>query len=111
MNYICICASCDADDAFRFLVNKLPPDVKLTIVSDSCHSGGLIENAKEQIGESFQSSGKGYGNYEDESAYTENTNEEDGSYGRDDVEIKNRSLPLHILLDMLKQKSGNMMYE
>ena len=87
-------------------MNKLPPNVKLTIVSDSCHSGGLIENTKEQIGESFQSSGEGYGNDEDESAYTENTSEEDGNYGRDDVEIKNKSLPLHLLLDILKRKSG-----
>ena len=78
-------------------MNKLPPDVKLTIVSDSGHSSGLIENTKEQIGE-------GYGNYEDGSAFTNNT--DDGSYNRDDVKIKNKSLPLNILLDMLKQKSG-----
>ena len=86
-------------------MEKLPPNVKLTIVSDSCHSGGLIDHTKEQIGDSFQSSGEGYGNEEDGGANRE------WSYGRDDVEIKNRSLPLHILLDMLKQKSGNMMYE
>lgn len=30
----------------------LPQDCRLTIVSDSCHSGGLIDRAKEQIGES-----------------------------------------------------------
>ena len=93
------------DDEFRSLVDKLPPDVKLTIVSDSCHSGGLIENTKEQIGESYQSSGEGYGNDENESAYIENTTEDDGSYGRDDVEIKNKSLSLDILLDMLRKKS------
>ena len=84
-------------------MDKLPPGVKLTIVSDSCHSGGLIENTKEQIGESFQYSREGYKNDEDESAYTGNT--EDGSYSKDDVKIKNKSLPLDILLDMLKQKS------
>ena len=84
-------------------MNKLPPDVKLTIVSDSCHSGGLIENTKEQIGESFQSSGEGYENDEDESEYPGNA--EDGRYGKDGIQIKNKSLPLDILLDMLKQKS------
>jgi hypothetical protein len=41
-----------ADDEFREVVNKLPPGVVLTMISDSCHSGGLIENEKEQIGES-----------------------------------------------------------
>ena len=91
------------DDEFRSFVDKLPHGVKLTIVSDSCHSGGLIENTKEQIGESFQYSREGYKNDEDESAYTVNT--EDGSYGKDEVEKKNKSLPLDILLDMLKQKS------
>ncbi|KAH0468888.1 hypothetical protein IEQ34_002120 [Dendrobium chrysotoxum] len=40
------------DDDFRELVDDLPGGCRLTIVSDSCHSGGLIENAKEQIGES-----------------------------------------------------------
>ena len=85
-------------------MNKLPPDVKLTIVSDSCHSGGLIENTKEQIGESFQSSGEGYENDEDESEYPGNA--EDGRYGKDGIQIKNKSLPLDSLLGMLKQKSG-----
>ncbi|GAB4828924.1 Metacaspase-5 [Ancistrocladus abbreviatus] len=40
------------DDDFRELVNEVPNGCHLTIVSDSCHSGGLIKNAKEQIGES-----------------------------------------------------------
>lgn len=34
----------------RQLVNKLPPKASFTILSDSCHSGGLIEQEKEQIG-------------------------------------------------------------
>ncbi|KAG2313635.1 hypothetical protein Bca4012_028164 [Brassica carinata] len=40
------------DDEFRELVNKVPKDAQITIISDSCHSGGLIDEAKEQIGES-----------------------------------------------------------
>ncbi|KAK4285613.1 hypothetical protein QN277_002289 [Acacia crassicarpa] len=40
------------DDDFKAFVDKVPRDCKLTIVSDSCHSGGLIEETKEQIGES-----------------------------------------------------------
>ncbi|GAB4840241.1 Metacaspase-5 [Ancistrocladus abbreviatus] len=40
------------DDDFRELVNGVPNGCRLTIVSDSCHSGGLIDDAKEQIGES-----------------------------------------------------------
>ena len=35
---------------FRQLVNKLPPNASFTILSDSCHSGGLIAQEKEQIG-------------------------------------------------------------
>ncbi|CAL5196438.1 unnamed protein product [Lathyrus oleraceus] len=40
------------DDDFKEFVNGIPRGCRLTIVSDSCHSGGLIEEAKEQIGES-----------------------------------------------------------
>ncbi|GAB2286591.1 Metacaspase-4 [Dionaea muscipula] len=40
------------DDDFRELVNEVPEGCRITIVSDSCHSGGLIDDAKEQIGES-----------------------------------------------------------
>ncbi|CAH9135158.1 unnamed protein product [Cuscuta epithymum] len=40
------------DDDFRELVDRLPEGCRITIVSDSCHSGGLIDKAKEQIGES-----------------------------------------------------------
>jgi len=31
-------------------VNKIPPGATFTFISDSCHSGGLIDSAKEQIG-------------------------------------------------------------
>ncbi|VVA95846.1 unnamed protein product [Arabis nemorensis] len=40
------------DDDFRELVERVPEGCKITIISDSCHSGGLIDEAKEQIGES-----------------------------------------------------------
>ncbi|KAL8147403.1 hypothetical protein AgCh_004932 [Apium graveolens] len=35
---------------FRELVNRLPEGASFTIISDSCHSGGLIDKEKEQIG-------------------------------------------------------------
>ncbi|GAB2267067.1 hypothetical protein Dimus_002049 [Dionaea muscipula] len=37
---------------FRQLVNRLPAKSSFTILSDSCHSGGLIDQEKEQIGPS-----------------------------------------------------------
>ncbi|CAH8356141.1 unnamed protein product [Eruca vesicaria subsp. sativa] len=40
------------DDDFRDLVDQVPEGCKITFVSDSCHSGGLIDGAKEHIGES-----------------------------------------------------------
>ncbi|XP_054787807.1 metacaspase-9-like [Prosopis cineraria] len=36
----------------RQLVNRVPKRASLTILSDSCHSGGLIDKEKEQIGPS-----------------------------------------------------------
>ncbi|XWS74599.1 hypothetical protein CRYUN_Cryun01aG0012400 [Craigia yunnanensis] len=40
------------DVDFRQLVNRLPKGASLTILSDSCHSGGLIDKEKEQVGAS-----------------------------------------------------------
>ncbi|GAB4851823.1 hypothetical protein Ancab_031222 [Ancistrocladus abbreviatus] len=37
---------------FRQLANRVPRDATFTILSDSCHSGGLIDKEKEQIGPS-----------------------------------------------------------
>jgi hypothetical protein len=42
------------DDDFRELVNKIPVGVTFTFLSDSCHSGGLIDSTKEQIGNTTQ---------------------------------------------------------
>ncbi|XP_050223420.1 metacaspase-9 [Mercurialis annua] len=38
------------DTDMRQLVNKLPKGTSFTMISDSCHSGGLIDKEKEQIG-------------------------------------------------------------
>ncbi|XP_017644604.1 metacaspase-9-like [Gossypium arboreum] len=47
-------AACDlnlvTDVDFKRLVNRLPEGASFTILSDSCHSGGLIEKEKEQLG-------------------------------------------------------------
>nr|AET08883.1 metacaspase 2 [Aegilops speltoides]CCC14967.1 MC2B protein [Aegilops speltoides] len=43
------------DVDFRQLVDRVPPGASFTIVSDSCHSGGLIDQEKEQIGPSVGS--------------------------------------------------------
>ena len=39
-----------ADVDFRELVDRVPRAATFTMVSDSCHSGGLIDQEKEQIG-------------------------------------------------------------
>ncbi|XP_065877980.1 metacaspase-9 [Euphorbia lathyris] len=38
------------DMDFRQLVNRVPKGATFTMLSDSCHSGGLIDKEKEQIG-------------------------------------------------------------
>ncbi|CAH8258675.1 unnamed protein product [Arabidopsis lyrata] len=84
------------DDDFRDLVEMVPKDCPITIISDSCHSGGLIDEAKEQIGESTKKK-KDYG---DSSAINKETEAEI-------IEVGKRSLPLDTLIDMLKQETGN----
>lgn len=136
--FVCV----QTDDDFREFVENVSRGVKLTIVSDSCHSGGLIEEAKEQIGESTKGeegekhsgSGSGFGlssflhrtvedaiesrgfhvpsalrhrgrnRDEDDNDEVEDREIElpDGSRGY----VKNRSLPLSTLIDILKQKTG-----
>ncbi|CAI8587454.1 unnamed protein product [Vicia faba] len=104
---------CQTDEDFREFVAKVPKDCKITIVSDSCHSGGLIELAKEQVGESTQEgepiSSPGFKNFlhrngEDESRDIE---EEHGELHHGDYRyVKNRSLSLTTLIDILKEKTG-----
>ncbi|KAJ4810406.1 Metacaspase-9 [Rhynchospora pubera] len=45
-------SNCITDVDFRQIVDLLPSGTTLTIISDSCHSGGLINHEKEQIGPS-----------------------------------------------------------
>lgn len=47
----------DADQDFTELVQKVPDGCLFTMVSDSCHSGGLIDLEKEQIGPSVLAAG------------------------------------------------------
>ncbi|KAI3743759.1 hypothetical protein L1987_56825 [Smallanthus sonchifolius] len=122
------------DDDFRELVDQVPEGCRITIVSDSCHSGGLIDEAKEQIGESCkddtnqeEESGSGFGfrsflHKTAENAlesrgihlpsglrYNKNreeeVEEEEKTY-EGDLHVKNKSLPLSTLIDILKQKTG-----
>jgi hypothetical protein len=116
------------DDDFRELVDHIPEGCRLTIVSDSCHSGGLIDEAKEQIGESTTKDN------ENESSHSSSRTRSSSGFGfrdfikakaedafdsllkhgedkEDDVEEsgdqKSRSLPLSTLIEVLKQKTGN----
>ncbi|XP_062017221.1 metacaspase-6-like [Rosa rugosa] len=81
------------DDDFRDFVDELPEGCKLTIVSDSCHSGGLIDESIEQIGES----------------HVENQiegEEQEDQQESEDRDIRNRDLPVEVLVEILKQKTG-----
>nr|AFK93071.1 MC2 [Petunia x hybrida] len=124
------------DDDFRELVDKVPEGCQITIVSDSCHSGGLIDKAKEQIGESTkpaddnESHGSGFGfknflrrsvedAFESRGIHIPRRHhrgeEEDENFAEssvietedgDQVHAKNKSLPLSTLIEILKQKTG-----
>ncbi|KAK4434726.1 Metacaspase-4 [Sesamum alatum] len=122
------------DDDFRDLVDQVPEGCRITIVSDSCHSGGLIDEAKEQIGEST----KGYEEEEDGAGSgflgflqkrVEDAVQAHGfripsgmGFGRDREDkgededlgghhqgqgyMKNKALPLPTLIEILQQKTG-----
>lgn len=132
LTYLCV----KTDDDFRDFVDQVPRGCKITIISDSCHSGGLIDDTKEQIGESTEEGGKqnsssssGFRSFlsrtvedaiesrgvhipsimrhrhkhEDEDEEERDFEVEDGG---DHGYVKNRSLPLSTLIEILKQKTG-----
>ncbi|CAA7062082.1 unnamed protein product [Microthlaspi erraticum] len=104
------------DDEFREIVEKMPKDAHITIISDSCHSGGLIDEAKEQIGESTKkmtkkdSSGlgiKGFVLSAVEEAMESHKIKEIELEDCEKVNVVNKSLPLQTLIDILKQDTGS----
>ncbi|KAF3790594.1 Metacaspase-5 [Nymphaea thermarum] len=122
------------DDDFRSFVDELPEGCSLTIVSDSCHSGGLVEHTKEQIGESTgarkrespeQGSGSlGFGIKEflhhkvNDALDSRGIHLPSGHHRHEQYEedvrteygghghIKSKSLPLSTLIEILKEKTG-----
>nr|KYP34924.1 Metacaspase-5 [Cajanus cajan] len=97
------------DDDFRQFVDKVPRGCKITIVSDCCHSGGLIEATKEQIGDSTNDHEAPQNNSPSLFHFTNflhrNMEQQDQEQEEDTI-VKNRSLPLSTLTDILKEKSG-----
>lgn len=93
----------------------------MTIVSDSCHSGGLIDKAKEQIGESTKQKKEqggaanglvsGFKNLcksvEDAIDSRRRPHQEEEEEEEEAACLKSRSLPLQTLIEILKQKTGN----
>lgn len=109
------------------MVAEVKKGCLLTIISDSCHSGGLIEEAKEQIGESYvnkprsrivtflvsivrsllttcgissNDSQRGSGGGHD--SFTRESELEDG----ETVDMKTRYLPLDSYITLLKEQTG-----
>eukprot|EP01018_Ginkgo_biloba_P039150 Gb_08841 [translate_table: standard] len=74
------------DEDFRSIVNKVPLGATFTMVSDSCHSGGLIDKEKEQIGPDT---------------------EKHPQVSKLGPSTKNKMLPLNSLLKTLREKTGN----
>ncbi|CAJ2659090.1 unnamed protein product [Trifolium pratense] len=102
------------DEDFRDFVKRVPKGCRITIVSDSCHSGGLIEAAKEQIGDSTKEGGhnssSGFKNLlnrtVEDTMKSRDIGEKHDLHHWDHSYVKNRSLPLSTLIEMLKLKTG-----
>ncbi|EOA37332.1 hypothetical protein CARUB_v10011040mg [Capsella rubella] len=122
------------DDDFRQMVAKVEKGCQLTIISDSCHSGGLIEEVKEQIGEShvkpieenhenpptlgianyllsifmsfFAACGISKTQRDGGGALESFTGGETESEREETFEVKTRYIPFHIYVSLLKQQTG-----
>jgi hypothetical protein len=77
------------DEDFRLIVNEVPLGTSFSMVSDSCHSGGLIDKEKEQIGPHASSNRS----LTDPETLARQTS-------------KNKFLPLNSVLDVLREKTG-----
>ncbi|CAA7018691.1 unnamed protein product [Microthlaspi erraticum] len=103
------------DDDIREIVSKVPKDCSITIVSDSCHSGGLIDSSKEQIGDSFKKKPKKefklpFGLFSSKGSTRDTMVEAETSAKTNKIEEetggRSRLLPLQTSINMLKQKTG-----
>ncbi|KFK44631.1 hypothetical protein AALP_AA1G283800 [Arabis alpina] len=108
------------DDDIREIVSKVPKSCSITIVSDSCHSGGLIDSSKEQIGDSFEKKpNKGlfkrlFGLFSSKDSTREvvveetstKTNKIEEKVDENRAIVRSRFLPLDTSINMLKQKTG-----
>ncbi|KAL1221361.1 Metacaspase-8 [Cardamine amara subsp. amara] len=110
------------DHEFKEMVAHVKKGCRLTIISDSCHSGGLIEEVKEQIGESHVNPPKlGIANFflsivmtflatcginkslgDDQETITREVELENSGT----IEMKTRYLPLDSFICLLEQQTG-----
>ncbi|GAU25310.1 hypothetical protein TSUD_274170 [Trifolium subterraneum] len=107
---------CIVPTDMNLITEKVPKGCRITIVSDSCHSGGLIEAAKEQIGDSTKEGGHnsstGFKNILTRTTAKDTIKSHDigekhvDLHHRDHSYVKNRSLPLSTFIEMLKLKTG-----
>ncbi|XP_015891676.3 metacaspase-5 [Ziziphus jujuba] len=123
------------DDDLREIVDQVPEGCHITIVTDSCHSGGLIDGAKEQIGDSTKHRhgygyGYGYGGlrgqhsmevafksrgiqFPSEFRHYNHWREQEEEKNEKEINgywrhghVKNRALPLPTLIAILNEKTG-----
>ncbi|VVA91536.1 unnamed protein product [Arabis nemorensis] len=113
------------DNDFRDMLSEVKTGCRLTIISDSCHSGGLIEAVKEQIGDSHVNPPKsGIANFfssivmrllgacgmsssriergSGQESFTKKIELEDGEI----IEAKKRYLPLDSYVTLLAEQTG-----
>ncbi|KAI3503512.1 hypothetical protein L1887_31955 [Cichorium endivia] len=83
-------------DDFRDLVDQVPHGCRITIILYSCHSGGLIDEDKEQIDESYK-------NDPDEQEGSGSEEEETEAAYEGDDEVKRKSLPLLTLIEIQQE--------
>ncbi|KAG6557867.1 hypothetical protein Mapa_000635 [Marchantia paleacea] len=85
------------DDDFRLLFKPLAPGVAFTFVSDSCHSGGLLDSEEVQIGVADD------GEVGDETEH----HEEGESTGRELPENASKNMSVEMLQELLAERTGH----
>eukprot|EP00052_Salpingoeca_macrocollata_P004955 m.44569 g.44569 ORF g.44569 m.44569 type:complete len:428 (-) comp14567_c0_seq1:79-1362(-) len=85
------------DDDLRAIVEKLPSGVELTVITDCCHSGGMLDHDKLEIQIGGATQVQGGGNMMDLMT---------SILGGRELQQKPREIPLDLLAQMLSQRTG-----
>ncbi|GBG59015.1 hypothetical protein CBR_g24363 [Chara braunii] len=92
------------DHDLKTIINQVPQGARFTMISDCCHSGTMLDGENVEIEGPKEDKRPGLISMLISAAVGQGRNFD---LEADDLVVENRSLPLHVLEDVLRQKTGH----